>query len=153
MCGSKKHCYWNYTTETCGCCTKKCTYPLQLNALLCECFCSGTDTCSGNRRMNYRTCGCKCIYQDCTDGKRFNSGSCQCTCPEYSYWDNSVMHCVADCNKMSPQYCEHVKSAKNTHASCIRDGNMCRRPTCTTFYRDRNLCSISICEETEQPCR
>ena len=153
MCGSGKHCYWNYTTEICGCCSKECSYPLELNKLLCDCFCSASLTCSGNRYMNYRTCECECLHQECTDGQVLNSKTCQCMCPEYSYWDSSAMHCIADCEKMSAQYCVQVKSEKNTHASCIRDGDTCRRPSCTTFYRDKNVCSISKCEETGKMCR
>ena len=153
MCGSRKHCYWNYTTEICSCCSQPCTYPLALNEIICDCFCSDTTTCSGNRRMNYHTCECQCIHQDCTDGQEFDLDMCQCTCPDYSYWDNSVMHCIADCSKMSVDNCAKVKSERNTHAYCIRDGDSCQRPSCTTFYRDQMLCSISTCEETGQACR
>ena len=153
MCGSKKHCYWNYSMETCACCSQRCTYPLKLNEILCECFCSETSFCSGNRRMNYHTCECQCIHQECTDGQTYDSHTCQCSCPWKSYWDNSVNHCIADCEEMSVEFCEQVKSEKNTHAYCVRDGNSCKRPSCTTFYRDQMLCSISKCEETGNPCR
>ena len=152
-CGSKKHCYWNYTTESCSCCSQLCSYPLKLNKILCQCFCSENNYCSGNRRMKYQTCECLCIHQECTDGKKFDGESCQCVCPDNSYWDNSVMHCIADCETVSADDCEIVKSAKNTHAYCIRDGGSCRRPSCTTFYRDQMLCSISTCEETGELCR
>ena len=152
-CGSKKHCYWNYTTESCSCCSQLCSYPLKLNKILCQCFCSENNYCSGNRRMKYQTCECLCIHQECTDGKKFDGESCQCVCPENSYWDNSAMHCISDCETVSADDCEIVKSAKNTHAYCIRDGGSCRRPSCTTFYRDQMLCSISTCEETGEPCR
>ena len=153
MCGSKKHCYWNYTMQACDCCSRRCSYPLTLNEILCQCFCFETDSCSGNRRMNYATCECRCLQQECTDGQTFDSGSCQCSCPDNSYWDDSVMHCVADCRKMSADMCEQVRSEKNTHAYCVREGSSCHRPSCTTFYRDRMLCSISTCEETGEPCK
>lgn len=153
MCGSKRHCFWNYTTQSCGCCSQKCTYPLKLNAILCECFCSETNTCSGNRRMNYNTCGCQCIHQECTDGQQFDRSACHCTCPENSYWDNSAMHCIADCSELDSDTCEQVKSKSNTHAFCVKDGSRCKGPSCTTFYRDQMVCSISTCEETGDPCR
>lgn len=153
MCGSGMHCYWNYTTTTCGCCTRTCPYPLELNKITCECLCPSSISCSGNTYLNYYTCECECPYQDCTDGKILNQATCKCVCPENSYWNSSTMHCVATCEKMSWKYCRQVRSSSNTHASCVKVGRACQSPSCTTFYRDRILCSLSTCAETGEVCK